>query len=79
MRRSPPITTVALDLDGTLLDHEGRLSPGNAAALHRAQAQGVGIILATMETGIDEKGFLVPGFGDVGNRCFSSMSLGPST
>ena len=50
--------------------------PDGVRAVHE-RFPDVGIFLATMETGIDEKGFLVPGFGDVGDRCFSSMSRRP--
>ena len=41
------IKLIALDLDGTLLDAEKRLSPENAAALERAAREGVEIVPAT--------------------------------
>ncbi len=41
------IRLIALDLDGTLLDSEKRLSAENAAALARAAAQGIEIVPAT--------------------------------
>lgn len=42
-----PIRLIALDLDGTLLDSEGRLPPGNIDALGRAVEAGIEIVLAT--------------------------------
>jgi len=41
------IKLVALDIDGTLLDSEGTLSPANVAAIAAARARGVEVILAT--------------------------------
>ena len=41
------IRIVALDLDGTLLDSQKRLSPGNRAALERAAARGVHVVPTT--------------------------------
>jgi len=38
---------VALDIDGTLLDSEGRLPPANAAAIAAARAAGVTVTLVT--------------------------------
>ncbi len=38
---------LAIDLDGTLLDSSGRLSPRNRAALHRVHQAGVRIVLCT--------------------------------
>lgn len=38
---------IALDLDGTALDRESRLSPGNRAALEAAVARGIEIVVAT--------------------------------
>ncbi len=44
------IKLVALDLDGTLLDNDGRLPARNVQRIAEAQAQGVGIMLATGKT-----------------------------
>lgn len=38
---------IAIDLDGTLLDSEGRLPPRNRDALHRAHQAGLKIVLCT--------------------------------
>lgn len=43
----PTIQLVALDLDGTLLDTRETISPANRAAIKRAQARGVRIVLIT--------------------------------
>ena len=47
MDTSAPIRIVALDLDGTLLDSEKRLSDGNRAALAAAAANGVLVVPTT--------------------------------
>ena len=44
---APPVRLVALDLDGTLLDSEKRLSERNRAALEMAAAKGVHIVPTT--------------------------------
>ena len=41
------IRLIAIDLDGTLLGDDGRVSPRNLAALHAAQAHGVQLAIAT--------------------------------
>ena len=41
------ISLIALDLDGTLLNSEKKISPRNRAALVAAQAQGVKVVLTT--------------------------------
>lgn len=41
------IKCIALDLDGTTLNKEGKLSPGNKAALEHAIGQGVEVIIAS--------------------------------
>ncbi len=41
------IALIALDLDGTLLNSEKKISPRNRAALAAAQAQGVKVVLTT--------------------------------
>jgi len=38
---------IVLDLDGTLLDSRGRISPGNAAAVAEAEAAGIAVVVAT--------------------------------
>lgn len=43
----PSIRLVALDLDGTLLDSSERISPANRAAIKRAQALGIHIVIVT--------------------------------
>lgn len=47
MKDEPETKLVALDLDGTLLDSDKRLSPRNRAALERAAAGGVWIVPTT--------------------------------
>lgn len=44
---SPAIRLIALDLDGTLLDSEKRISPRNRAALEAAAAKGIHIVPTT--------------------------------
>ena len=46
-RSTPEIRLIALDLDGTLLDSQKRLSPRNRAALERAAERGIEIVPAT--------------------------------
>ena len=41
------IRLIAIDLDGTLLGDDGRVSPRNLAALHAAHARGVQLAIAT--------------------------------
>ncbi len=43
----PPIRMIAIDLDGTLLSSEARVSPRNLAALLAAQAAGIHLVIAT--------------------------------
>ena len=43
----PEIKLIAIDLDGTLLNSQGRVSERNAAAIQAACAQGIMVILAT--------------------------------
>lgn len=47
MTQDSPIRIIALDLDGTLLDSQKRLSAANRAALEAAAAQGVQIVPTT--------------------------------
>lgn len=41
------IKCVALDLDGTTLDRQGKLSPANRQAIEAAIAQGVHVVIAS--------------------------------
>lgn len=43
----PPIRLVALDIDGTLLQSDNRLSPAVAAAVQAVSRRGVAVVLAT--------------------------------
>ena len=43
----PQPRLIAIDLDGTLLSHEGQAGPRNVAALRAAQAAGIEIVIAT--------------------------------
>ena len=43
----PPIRLLAVDIDGTLLNHEFLVSPEDAAAMRKAHAMGVEIVVAT--------------------------------
>lgn len=45
-----PIQLIALDLDGTLLDSNGRISTRNETAIQAAIAQGIQVIIATGKT-----------------------------
>ncbi len=42
-----PIRLLAVDIDGTLLNHEFKVSPEDAAAMRQAHAMGVEIVVAT--------------------------------
>jgi len=44
---TPPIRLLALDIDGTLLDPQFKISPENLAALRAAHASGIELLLAT--------------------------------
>jgi Cof subfamily protein (haloacid dehalogenase superfamily) len=50
MKQDQSIKLVALDLDGTLLDHQAQVTPPNMEAIRRVQARGVGVLLATGKT-----------------------------
>jgi Cof subfamily protein (haloacid dehalogenase superfamily) len=41
------VRLLAIDIDGTLLDSQGRVPPANLEAIHRAHAGGVRIVIAT--------------------------------
>jgi len=43
----PPIRLLAIDIDGTLLNPEFQISPADMAALRRAQAEGVEVVVVT--------------------------------
>lgn len=49
---------VAIDLDGTLLDSKGKLSPQNRAALHRAHDAGLKIVLCTGRSFVETRPIL---------------------
>ena len=57
------IRLIALDLDGTLLDSEKRLSPGNLAALTDCIRQGIQVVPATGRPAAGIPGFIreIPG------------------
>lgn len=65
------IKLIALDLDGTLLDSEKRLSPANEAALRRCIERGIRIVPATgrMWEGVPEVIRKIPGvrYGIIAN------------
>ena len=42
-----PVAGIVLDVDGTLLDPAHRLSPANVAAVARARAAGLHVLLAS--------------------------------
>ncbi|HEX4489055.1 MAG TPA: Cof-type HAD-IIB family hydrolase [Terriglobales bacterium] len=44
---TPPIRLLAVDIDGTLLNSQFKISPEDLAALRRAREEGVDVILAT--------------------------------
>lgn len=41
------VRLIAIDMDGTLLGEDARVSPRNAAALHAAEAAGIEVVVAT--------------------------------
>lgn len=47
MNQTTPIKLILLDLDGTLLNSEKKISPGNYAALEKAAARGIHIVPCT--------------------------------
>ena len=47
LQNIPPIRLAALDLDGTLLNHTGRISPRTQQAIANAVAHGVVVVAAT--------------------------------
>lgn len=46
-RRPSPVKLIAMDIDGTLLDSQSRLSPENIAAIAEAAAAGIQIVIVT--------------------------------
>src|ERR1700679_3049132 len=42
-----PPRLIAIDLDGTLLNHSGQVSPRNRAALHLAETSGIEVVIST--------------------------------
>ena len=61
------IKLIALDMDGTLLDPEHKITPAVKSAIARAQAQGIIVVLASgrphigMKRYISELGLDAPG------------------
>lgn len=47
LRQRRPIGLIGIDVDGTLLDSEGRLPPANREAIHEAVASGIHVALVT--------------------------------
>ena len=47
LEKDMPFRMIALDLDGTLLDPQGHIRPRSAAALRRARACGLEVVLVT--------------------------------
>jgi hydroxymethylpyrimidine pyrophosphatase-like HAD family hydrolase len=47
LRKPTPVRLIAIDMDGTLLGEDGKVSPRNLAALRSAQAAGIEIVIAT--------------------------------
>ena len=45
-----PVSLIAMDMDGTLLDSRQRLTPGNLAALRKAQAAGIHLAICSGRT-----------------------------
>jgi Cof subfamily protein (haloacid dehalogenase superfamily) len=43
----PPIRLLAVDIDGTLLNSQFKISPADSAALQRARQEGIEVVLAT--------------------------------
>ena len=41
------IKLIALDLDGTTVNHEGEVSEANAAAIKKAKEKGIHVVLST--------------------------------
>lgn len=50
-----PIRLLVADLDGTLLDARGRVSPGNAAAVRRAREAGIEVVVATGRSWLESR------------------------
>lgn len=47
MNHNLEIKLIALDMDGTLLNEQGEISPGNRNAIKEAEAKGVPVVLST--------------------------------
>ena len=47
MLTAPPVRMIAIDLDGTLIGAEGKVSPGNLAAVRAATDAGIEVVIAT--------------------------------
>jgi Cof subfamily protein (haloacid dehalogenase superfamily) len=68
----PRYDLLAIDLDGTLLDSEGRLSPRNRGALHRAHAAGMKIVLCTGRSYTETR----PVLAEIGLDLDASVTVG---
>lgn len=53
-----PYALLAVDLDSTLLGRDGRLSPRNRAALHRAHTAGIKVVLCTGRSYTETRGVI---------------------
>jgi len=52
---TPPQRLLAIDLDGTLLDPQGRISPRNRQAIHDAAAAGMLVVPCTGRSWIESR------------------------
>ena len=55
-----PVSLIAMDMDGTLLDSRQSLTPGNLAALRKAQAAGIHLAICSGRLPGDVAMFLAP-------------------
>ena len=49
-------------------------APEGLERIQRAHPD-VAIVVASIDRGLNEKGYIVPGLGDAGDRCFGAMPL----
>lgn len=59
-RPDRPFDLIVLDLDGTLLDPRGTVSPGNAAAIRRAEDAGIAVVVASGRSWSESRQVLQP-------------------
>ena len=71
----PPVRLAALDLDGTLLNHEGQVTPRTRAALQAASDRGVVIVPTTGRP--TSASMTAP--RPVSNRCGRFLTAFPTT